>query len=291
MRTNSTNRRNQRSLSWHDIPRTTAANRVTSIRQLLTVLCLGITLVVGCSKEEKVEPSPPVDHERAAIEALIDMGADVQPLEDELFESDGILVTLYREHLSPNGLVLNEVLDHVQHLRTCLLGLNNTHITDAGLAPISKMPNVVALILSNTRISNAGLAHLRGKSQFRLLKLNLTRVTDDGIVHLKGLDKLELLYLSNSRVSDVALEHLQDLKSLKALQVSGTGITDDGLQHLKDMTTIEFLGIDNNEITDDGLDHLIGLKKLKYLNVAATRVTAARLYRFRQGLPDLRIKR
>ncbi len=289
MRTNST-RRNEYSLLRDDSPGATAANSATSIRKLFTVLCVGITIVAGCGKDEKVA-SPPVDGEQAAIEALIDMGADVKPLEDELLESGGILVTLYREHLSQNGLVLNEVLDHVRHLRTCLLGLNNTQITDAGLAPISKMPNVVALILSNTRISNAGLAHLRGMLQLRLLKLNLTRITDDGVAHLKGLNNLELLYLSNSRVSNVALEHLQGLKKLKALQVSGTGITDDGLQNLKNLTNIEFLGIDDNEITDDGLTHLIGLKKLKYLNVAGTRVTDARLNRFRQGLPELQFKR
>jgi len=150
------------------------------------------------------------------------------------------------------------------------LFLDDTHVTDAALDTIVKFPNLQSLSLNNTRVSDAGLAKLVGHKKLLQLRLNGTDITDaglellkelpnlsslemsdtnltgDGLQHLAGLGKLSHLHLKNTKIDDSALKHLQKFKSLKYVPVNGTQVTTEGINQLK--TALPKLTVDNREL-------------------------------------------
>ena len=68
--------------------------------------------------------------------------------------------------------------------------------------------NVTGLIGSSVPITDARLAHLRGLTQLMELDLDRTQVTDAGLVHLRGLTQLTRLSLGETQVTDAGLPHL-----------------------------------------------------------------------------------
>src|SRR5206468_943094 len=67
------------------------------------------------------------------------------------------------------------------------------------------------LVLENTEVTDAGLARLRGSTLLETLSLGGTRITDAGLEHLKTLNRLRRLYLFKTSVTDAGLTHLQGL--------------------------------------------------------------------------------
>jgi Leucine-rich repeat (LRR) protein len=74
---------------------------------------------------------------------------------------------------------------------------------------LQALTKLESLSLNNTLVSDAGLAHLQVLTQLRNLYLGNTQVSDTGLQHLEGLTQLENLYLSNTQVSDAGLDGLQ----------------------------------------------------------------------------------
>jgi Leucine-rich repeat (LRR) protein len=85
----------------------------------------------------------------------------------------------------------------------------------------------------STRVSDAGLAHLKGLTDLVALELADTRVSDDGLVHLKGLTKLKGLQLPGTRVSDASLKSFTSLPSLSHLGLVSTRVSARGFADLK----------------------------------------------------------
>lgn len=106
-------------------------------------------------------------------------------------------------------------------------------LTDAGLASVAALKNVVSLNLRDTQITSAGLVHLKSLRKLRRLHLERTRVDDKGIAHLAGLIHLEYLNLYSTKVTDQSLVHLSRLKKLTQLYVWQTKVTDKGVAKLK----------------------------------------------------------
>jgi hypothetical protein len=80
-----------------------------------------------------------------------------------------------------------------------MLVLQNTGITDAGLAHLGRFPRLHSLALGHTKVSDAGLAHLRHLTGLRRLDLSKTKVTEAGLAHLEGLSQLQELNLDGTR--------------------------------------------------------------------------------------------
>jgi hypothetical protein len=155
--------------------------------------------------------------------------------------------------------------------------LSGAGVTDADLARLARLPGLAgikALHLDNTRVTDTGLAHLGSFRGLRSLSLGGTAVTGAGLARLKGLD-LETLSLDDTKVRGGDLAHLRDLTSLRNLSLVGTPVTDDGLAHLKGLTDLGSLDLRNTPVTNRGLDHLNGLKNLHTLSVRGTRATGA----------------
>ena len=89
------------------------------------------------------------------------------------------------------------------------LDLARTKVTDAGLAKLGAMKNLLELHLENTGISDAGLDHLKGLASLEYLNLYNTKVTDAGVAKLAGLGKLKALYLWQSGVTKAGVAALK----------------------------------------------------------------------------------
>ena len=97
------------------------------------------------------------------------------------------------------------------------------------LLPLQKQ--LVWLKLNDTKISNAGLALLGQLTTLRTLHLNNTPTSDAGLAALKPLTNLQVLSLVNTKVTANGLLQLNGLKNLQAVYAYQTGVkaTDTGL--------------------------------------------------------------
>jgi hypothetical protein len=122
-------------------------------------------------------------------------------------------------------------LNDMPQLRVLLL--NESHITDAGIAILNEKVHMQGLVLSHARISDAGLKHLNGMTKLLDLWLDHTDISDAGLENLKGLTKLESLVLSRTQVSDAGLNSLKGLTQLQTLCLNNTRVTDAGIEDLQ----------------------------------------------------------
>ena len=111
--------------------------------------------------------------------------------------------------------------------------LRGRDLTDAGLADVAKLGNVVELNLRDTKITSAGLVHLKGLAKLTRLHLERTNVGDEGIANLTKLTTLEYLNLYGTKITDKSLDHLAGLKNLRQLYVWQTDVTDAGIAKFK----------------------------------------------------------
>jgi len=109
----------------------------------------------------------------------------------------------------------------------------NTQVTDAGLAHLSRLNRLEQLGLDGTKVSDDGLVHLRGLSQLRWLGLARTQVTKAGLADLESLPQLESLELGGKEVTDAWLFSLERLPHLRELHLVGTKITHEGVKRFR----------------------------------------------------------
>ena len=81
------------------------------------------------------------------------------------------------------------------------LDLAGTRVTDAGLASLASMTNLIRLHLERSAVSDAGLAALSGLANLEYLNLYGTPVTDAGLEALRPLPRLKQLYLWQTKVT------------------------------------------------------------------------------------------
>jgi eukaryotic-like serine/threonine-protein kinase len=195
------------------------------------------------------------------------------------------------------------------------VNLENSKVTDAGLAHLKDLTGLIYLNLSSTALTDAGLEHLKSLRSLTTLNLYETKVTDAGLAHLKELKGLTSLVLSSKALTDAGLTRLKELKGLTYLYLGGTAVTDaglalpkdhKGLTHLflfqtkvtdaglallKDHKGLIYLSLDGAKVTDGGLEHLKDLKGLTHLGLDGTAVTDAGLEHLKNlnGLTQLRL--
>ncbi len=160
-------------------------------------------------------------------------------------------------------------LARVKDLQT--LSLAGTPVTDNGLVHLTPRTGLWHLMLNKTSVTDAGLVHLSGLTNLRTLWLQETRLTDDGLAHLSPLVNLEYLFLDNTGVGDAGLIPLS--VNLKRLGLGSTEVSDAGLVHLMALANLDYLSLDSTKVTNAGLVHLSGLTSLQTLRLADTKVT------------------
>jgi uncharacterized membrane protein len=108
-------------------------------------------------------------------------------------------------------------------------GIRAAEVTDAHLqamAPVAA--SVVALDLQQTKVTDAGLAALAPFVKLRKLQLQNTGITDAGVAHLRQLAELEVINLYGTAVTDDGLQSLTGLKHLKKLFLWQSKVTEEG---------------------------------------------------------------
>ena len=96
------------------------------------------------------------------------------------------------------------------------------------------MRNLNDLYLNQTRITDNGLAHLKDMSQIQNLLLRDTQITDVGMTHLKSLTNLKLIALGGTQITDDGLLCLRGASGLETLDFPpGAGVTREGYLRLK----------------------------------------------------------
>ena len=99
------------------------------------------------------------------------------------------------------------------------------------LAPVAA--SVVSLELQQTRVTDAGLAALAPFTKLRKLQLQNTALSDAGLEHLGKLASLEILNLYGTGITDAGLQHLAGLKNLKKIYLWQSKVTSDGAGKLR----------------------------------------------------------
>ncbi|MCX6879462.1 MAG: hypothetical protein NTW21_37510 [Verrucomicrobia bacterium] len=114
-------------------------------------------------------------------------------------------------------------------------GLNFAAVSDAqltALAPVAS--SVVSLELQQTKVTDAGLAALAPFVKLRILQLQHTGLTDAGLAQVGKITSLEVINLYDTGVTDAGLQHLADLKHLRKIYLWQSKVTEAGAGKLRD---------------------------------------------------------
>ena len=116
--------------------------------------------------------------------------------------------------------------------------LQNTKITDAGLASLASLPELRELGLEGTAVTDAGMASVAKIARLRTLAVDGTKVTSAGIAGLRDPQTgaptaLEQLRLVDTAVDDAAVKTLSAMTSLKTLAVFHSRLSPDGAMAIR----------------------------------------------------------
>ncbi|MEM9717596.1 MAG: c-type cytochrome domain-containing protein [Bacteroidota bacterium] len=92
------------------------------------------------------------------------------------------------------------------------LNLGRTELDDAHLEVVGQLPNLMKLKLDNTPVSDVGIAHLSGLEKLEYLNLYGSKVGDGALETLKDLPGLKRVYLWQSQVSNEGAEKLKEAR-------------------------------------------------------------------------------
>ena len=141
-------------------------------------------------------------------------------------------LTLMSAHVTDEGLRTVARISQLRELRF------NCHVTGAGVAPLSLLPELTSLeFICSAELTDAALENLKDFSKLKTLRLVATpNVTDAGLKRLAEIPQLESLTLRYTGMTPQGLESLKELKSVRLLVVDGNSkdpVTDEQIRDLK----------------------------------------------------------
>jgi hypothetical protein len=200
-------------------------------------------------------------------------------------------VDLSRTPISDAGLAGLKKLVHVRSLH-----LSETKIGDVGLGHLKDVRGLEGLkiwsALDDRRglaITNAGLAHLKGLEDLVSLGIGKAQITDAGLAHLGQLRNLEVLELHGNNITDAGLLHLRRLRKLAHLRLPGTQVEGKNLAKLKEMGSLRELDLKGCPVSDAGLAALASLPLRDLYLAKNAKVTPAGLAKLKTARPELTI--
>jgi internalin A len=113
------------------------------------------------------------------------------------------------------------------------LWMENSHLTDAGIEPLSRGIRLTDLKIAGSRMTDAGLDHLASLTSLWRLRLDRSAITDAGLTRLKALKTLETLSLNETELTDSSVKTLAGFQSLNSLNLDRTGISPAGIERLQ----------------------------------------------------------
>ena len=227
---------------------------------------------------------PPVDPKAAERQTLI--LKRLKDIDALVFKSEGIVVEVNANRTK----ITDDDLDGLREfLKMTDLSLEETAITDKGLAHLTKLDGLVWLNLYRTKITDDGLRHIAKLKRLELLPIGETKVTDKGLAHLKKMTRLTYLGLRGNPITDKGVAQLAGLTNLTSLYLGETKVTYAGLKSLAKMTKLKKLWLNDTAVSDEAIVLLAALKSLREIHVEKTKITAQGVAALRKRMPACEI--
>ena len=157
--------------------------------------------------------------------------------------------------------------------------ISGKQITDADIACLGRLSNVIGLDLDNTPISDAAVGHIKRLPAIRRLSLKNSALTDAGLAEIAGMTSLDSLSISGTQITDAGLQNVEGLSNIERLELADTSITDAGLGGLAGMHRLAVLDLSRTRVTLSGIKNIDRWAQLKELTLANLRVTDESLQR------------
>ncbi len=183
-----------------------------------------------------------------------------------------------------HGKADNALLAHLAALKELRrLDLSNADIDDEGLRLIVHLP-LRELWLQETKITDASAATLSKIKSLDFVQLNATTVSDAFLERLESLPELEDLGLRGTRVTGAGMKYLARHPRLEKLDVYSTEVDDLGVAQLVDCQSLIDVGLSMTKVTDAVFQHLDRLPNLTEADLNANAlVTTEAVLRFEKS--------
>ena len=160
----------------------------------------------------KVFDKNPPPAKQADIDALTSLGILVAPVakNSTLLEVSCINYTSFDNNKIP---LLLKIADNIAWLK-----LDNTAITDEGVAQLAQLKNLVRLNLAETNSGSGGVSKLQTLNNLEYINLINTKVTDDGLLALSGVKSLKHIYCWNSLITQKGIYNFKQKNTAVKLE-------------------------------------------------------------------------
>jgi hypothetical protein len=265
---------------------------------VLTGLVTFITLCVRSVQQAEVERATQVSNNKAAIQALKQVGGKVngwgrqeEATSISLRRADEQTRMFEGQQVGNRDIVDDDLKVVALFPNLERLQIASLEITDAGLRQVPEQPSLTSLSVECPLVTDEGLALIGSMSRLEYLDLSGTAVSKLAPLQLGQKLHLTDLKLCGTSVTDSTSQSLATAKSVTALDLSQTAIGDGTLLKLIELPLLEDLRLDNTMVTDEGIELLRHLPQLKFLSVAETHVTAEGCLALKKLLPTCQIVR
>ena len=189
------------------------------------------------------------------------------------------------------GKVDNELLTHVGNLKELEnLDLSSADMDDEGLRRIAHLP-LRQLWLQDTNITDASAATLSKIKTLNFLQLNATTLSDAFLERLEPLPELEDLGMRGTPVTSAGMKFLPRHAKLKKLDVYSTEVDDSGVGNLVECQSLTNLGLSMTKVTNQVFEHLGMLPNLQGADLSANRpITTEAVLAFEKTHPQCDIE-
>lgn len=199
------------------------------------------------------------------------------------------------------------------------LNLNESKVTDASVAALSKLKNLTVLTVGYTQLSDDGVTRLADAlpalQHFNISQLPITdeavqrlskhqnlavvvlydtKVTDAAIDNLLQFDHLEWLLIANTRISEAGLlrflDHANTKRNLVRLHANREVVTDKVCSAIARLEKISELTLGDSLLTDNGLKELAKCRSLVVVDIGGCKkVTESGVAQLRSSLPNCKV--
>jgi beta-lactamase regulating signal transducer with metallopeptidase domain len=187
-----------------------------------------------------------------------------------------------------------EALPHISnfhHLK--MLSLAGGQITNGGLRRVAALKELEGLSLRDARmVSCAGLAELTKLPQLRRLELTNAPICGAALAQLAALQSLEELSVEGSNLPVQSFEVVARMPNLTSLSLDlGEHVIGrEAVLSLHALPNLKRLSLHCSEISDQAVLEIKSLTNLRLLSLGDSRVSWQALASLRQLLPDLAVK-
>ncbi len=112
--------------------------------------------------------------------------------------------------------LLLQIADNIAWLK-----LDNTAVTDEGIAQLAQLKNLVRLNLAETNTGSAGISKLQTLTNLEYINLINTKVSDDGLLSLSAIKSLKHIYCWNSLITQKGIDNFKQKNAGVKLESGG----------------------------------------------------------------------